>query len=255
MDWAFRCEYENKKHWYGAFITLTYSDDNVPYTTNSEGEIIQTLVKKDFQLFMKRLRKEQSKVSQEKIRFFACGEYGGKTLRPHYHALIWGVLPEVKKKIDTIWNLGYVTIGNIESHSIRYVTNYMMKKNVENPRGSQKYFTLMSRKPGIGFGYVEDNRSYYDFHEEDRLITDAVPEERPFLNRYYTSHLKRSQGALKQFREAKELHFNKKRSEQYMNAELHEPLDPLGWIKKQKQERSKASERKQKFNNQNKNRI
>jgi hypothetical protein len=36
---------------------------------------------------MKRLRK---KIQPLKIRFFHCGEYGDKTRRPHYHALIFG---------------------------------------------------------------------------------------------------------------------------------------------------------------------
>jgi hypothetical protein len=30
------------------------------------------------------------KISPLKIRFFHCGEYGDKTRRPHYHALIFG---------------------------------------------------------------------------------------------------------------------------------------------------------------------
>jgi hypothetical protein len=40
-----------------------------------------------FQKFMKRLR---DRIKPLKIRFFHCGEYGDKTRRPHYHALIFG---------------------------------------------------------------------------------------------------------------------------------------------------------------------
>jgi hypothetical protein len=32
----------------------------------------------------------KKKISPLKIRFFHCGEYGDKTRRPHYHALIFG---------------------------------------------------------------------------------------------------------------------------------------------------------------------
>jgi hypothetical protein len=32
----------------------------------------------------------RKKISPLKIRFFHCGEYGDKTRRPHYHALIFG---------------------------------------------------------------------------------------------------------------------------------------------------------------------
>ena len=47
-----------------------------------------SLRKRDFQLFMKRLRK---KYSDDRIRFYACGEYGSETFRPHYHAILFGL--------------------------------------------------------------------------------------------------------------------------------------------------------------------
>ena len=49
---------------------------------------MQTLRKRDYQLFMKRLRKA---FPNDKIRFYAAGEYGPKTLRPHYHAILFGL--------------------------------------------------------------------------------------------------------------------------------------------------------------------
>ena len=75
------------------FVTLTYDDFHIPkayYPDPETGEVhtSYTLCKRDFQLWMKRLRK---KFSDDKIRFFACGEYGGQTKRPHYHAIVFGL--------------------------------------------------------------------------------------------------------------------------------------------------------------------
>lgn len=68
------------------FITLTYNNEHLPH--NDLG--YETLQKKDLQLFFKRLR---SLLDNENLihslRYLACGEYGSKTKRPHYHILLW----------------------------------------------------------------------------------------------------------------------------------------------------------------------
>ena len=66
-----------------SFVTLTYNNDNLPYNENA---ILPTLRKKDLQMFFKRLR---SRI--DKIKYFACGEYGDVTQRPHYHMILCGV--------------------------------------------------------------------------------------------------------------------------------------------------------------------
>ena len=78
-QWAVRCCHESSLHIYNCFITLTYDPEHLP----DDG----SLDIKHFQKFMKRLR---DKLHPLRIRFFHCGEYGDKTRRPHYHALIFG---------------------------------------------------------------------------------------------------------------------------------------------------------------------
>ena len=73
------------------FCTFTYDDDHVPrsyYPDPETGEAIPslTLCKRDFQLLMKRIRR---RFPDDHIRFFACGEYGSQTFRPHYHAIVF----------------------------------------------------------------------------------------------------------------------------------------------------------------------
>ena len=92
-QWANRCMLELQYHDSSYFVTLTYNEEHVPrsYYGNPEtGEALPslTLCKRDFQLFMKRLRK---RFSDDTIRFFMCGEYGPTTFRPHYHAILFGL--------------------------------------------------------------------------------------------------------------------------------------------------------------------
>lgn len=92
-QWANRCMLELQYHDSAYFVTLTYNEEHVPvsyYSDPETGEAFPsyTLRKRDFQLFMKRLRK---RFSNDTIRFFACGEYGPETMRPHYHAILFGL--------------------------------------------------------------------------------------------------------------------------------------------------------------------
>ncbi len=80
--WAIRCVHEALLYVDNCFITLTYDEANLP-ANNS-------LCKRDFQLFMKRLRKS---FPFDDIRFFAAGEYGDNTARPHYHAILFNFTP------------------------------------------------------------------------------------------------------------------------------------------------------------------
>lgn len=95
-QWAARCVLESQLYKKNCFVTLTYNEANVPEN--------QTLIKKDWQLFIKRVRKEFG----VGIRYYMCGEYGevckicglNKTQckcekyipglgRPHYHACLF----------------------------------------------------------------------------------------------------------------------------------------------------------------------
>lgn len=94
-QWANRCMLEAQYHpkdtvW---FATITYNNKYVPKVTSVDpdsGKEVPalTLKKRDFQLWMKRLRRA---FPDDKIRFFAAGEYGSETFRPHYHAILFGL--------------------------------------------------------------------------------------------------------------------------------------------------------------------
>lgn len=188
-DWANRCMLEAQYHESNYFITITYNDDNIPtgeYIDKETGEIKEShsLQKRDFQLFMKRLRKNYQ--YDNKIRFFASGEYGDQTARPHYHMIAFGLkLDDLKlyKKskhgfdyytsdfLDSCWKKGFVIVTNISWDTCAYVARYVMKK--QNGQNFEIYddfnispeFSLMSRKPGIARQYLDDHPEIYDYDE------------------------------------------------------------------------------------------
>ncbi len=159
-DWALRCIEELKKSENGYFLTLTYSDENLRTVETPWNSLQSTLEKRDVQLFMKRLRKK----TEKKVRFFMCGEYGEKTLRAHYHMLIFNIPEEwieIKRGklrstvIERTWGLGQIHVGLITEASAAYVRQYTAKKQKEDlvfyeNFGLEKPFINMSRNPGIG---------------------------------------------------------------------------------------------------------
>lgn len=129
------------------FITLTYDPEHYP----EDG----LLKKRDVQLFFKRLRKRCGQ-----CRYVICGEYGKKTFRPHYHAIIFG-FGGSEKDIRECWSQGFIVVGTVTPASCAYVCKYISKRY--DPvwqerlefKGLTPEFSLMSRRPGIGFPAVE----------------------------------------------------------------------------------------------------
>lgn len=101
------------------FITLTYDEDHLP------GD--QSVDVSELQRFFKRLRKS---LGDRKIRYFAAGEYGDNTGRPHYHAIIFGLSLRFDDRpfVTNAWRLGRVHFGTVTPDSIRYVAQYVDKK-------------------------------------------------------------------------------------------------------------------------------
>lgn len=179
--WATRMMLELPYHEHSYFVTLTYNDDNLPIGDKG----LPTLVPEHVQLFMKRLRKEQSKWTDKKIRFFLAGEYGEKKGRPHYHMILYGFEPPegdlvflsmskfgdpyyTSVTINKCWQYGYNLVAGVTWKSCAYVARYIMKKQtgegaqVYEDHGIKPEFVRMSRKPGIG-------KFYYDEHAKDML--------------------------------------------------------------------------------------
>lgn len=152
--WTHRMMLEGYKHDASAFITLTYSDENLPYVETSDG-CIPTLCKRDVQLFLKRLRKRIVHHFSDigRFRYYMCGEYGPQTNRPHYHGILFGVDAGCADWINRDWSLGMTSVFPATTETMQYVAGYVTKKVVKvrtKKDARVPEFSLMSRKPGIG---------------------------------------------------------------------------------------------------------
>lgn len=137
-DWSVRLLDESSCWEQSSFITLTYSDDTVPVTNCGKA----SLIKSDLQKFFKRLRR----ALPSPIKYFACGEYGPTTKRPHYHAIVFGLSPSDLEIVRKEWSLGFVTVESVNIERIKYVCGYVEKKMFYNPRDNfnQGYGCLVS---------------------------------------------------------------------------------------------------------------
>lgn len=178
--WAIRVAHEWRCHDDSCFVTLTYNDDFLP-DRNS-------LRKDDFQKWMKRIREY---VKPQKLRYFACGEYGGKTGRPHYHAIIFNFREEDRPLLEKSWTSGFVTIDEVNLARCNYITGYVLKKQL-GKKGKEFYeevgiepeFVLMSRRPGIGMNFLEKFEEYFSKHAYIQEKGHKYP-----LPRYYEEKL------------------------------------------------------------------
>lgn len=125
--WTHRILLESFLHASSVFVTLTYNDQHLP----ADG----CLVPGHLQLWLKRIRKS---LAPERVRFFACGEYGGTTWRPHYHLAMFGMRGcangstnynlrgEVEcclacSRVSETWGYGRVQLAPLTGQSAGYI--------------------------------------------------------------------------------------------------------------------------------------
>lgn len=193
--WAIRCMHESQLHDHSYFATLTYSPENLPENSS--------LNKEHLTLFWKRYRKKY-----DKIRYYASGEYGDTTFRPHYHALIFGHrLPDLihysdshsgalytSPSLDSLWGLGNCMIGDVTFESASYVARYTAKK-ITGEEGKAYYalrgiippYAVMSRRPGIGGAWFDKFNT--DVYPHDEIVVRGLYTTTP--PRYYDEQLKK----------------------------------------------------------------
>jgi len=152
-EWGLRCHFELKENEKNCFITLTYDEEHNP----------KILWKPEVQKFIKRLRKS---IEPNKIKYFACGEYGDQRLRPHFHIVIFGHDFEDKqfvklsksekaiyysKELETLWPYGMSTVQEANVNTVRYSAKYSMKQKKNLPEELQEFpeFNIMSQNLGI----------------------------------------------------------------------------------------------------------
>lgn len=163
--WSHRIELEASLYEDNTFLTLTYDDKHLPKSGSLEPKALQD--------FVKRLRRYHEPLS---LRYFACGEYGDLSERPHYHAIVFN-FPTCERlettynkegkitccrqcrNVEKIWLRGRVQLARVSEQSVRYVCGYVVKKMTHrlDPRlhGREPEFSRMSLNKGIGYQAME----------------------------------------------------------------------------------------------------
>lgn len=190
-EWATKgfCEGECWKN--KCFITLTYAPKHLPEDRKLRRSDIQKFWKDlRYHLYKQTKRTKKQKVdlwnernhmeeiysnpiedmfgpnSRRKnrfpIRYINCGEYGPKTKRPHYHAIIFNFMPTdmrrvmrdrrghwvyTSNKLSKIWDKGYVCVELANVHTCAYVARYSTKKYDRSPEEQKR----MKEKKQIEF--------------------------------------------------------------------------------------------------------
>lgn len=155
-EWSYRLFAELKLSSTAHFLTLTYDESNQPWM-DSEVGTLPTLCKSDVQLFTKRLRFLNSSLTRDSVRYYTVGEYGTITNRPHYHAIMFNVHDSCIQDIESVWKAGAVHIGDVTEASIHYTTKYVINRPGVYT-GREPPFAVMSRRPGIGAGYLTPDK-------------------------------------------------------------------------------------------------
>lgn len=206
--WANRITLEASQYKDNTFMTLTYSDENLPPEMSLDPLALT--------LFLKRLRKWYDTQYGKKLRYYGVGEYGDQSQRPHYHLAVFG-FPNCERgrtvqrrnsgcctycdTVSNLWGFGRVELAPLEPGSASYVAGYVTKKLTakDDPRleGRHPEFARMSNRPGIGAGVMDDIASGI---MELELEFDDVPEvirvgKRKYpLGRYLRRNLRKKLG-------------------------------------------------------------
>lgn len=147
------------------FYTLTYNDDNLP-TFND----FPCFNYKDIDHFLSRLREQ---IGYGKLNYFISSEYGGKTHRPHYHALFFVVgvdKYDFYEAVEKTWQNGFIYAGRNKGEvdsddAVKYCAKYVNKDY------GFEYF-ISDKKSFIDIDYLvkkynkenNDGKSFKNFH-------------------------------------------------------------------------------------------
>lgn len=195
-QWAVRCMHEASLHDLNCFITLTYRD------------FVWSLVYRDFQLFIKRLR---SKFKSVRFGFYMSGEYSEINSRAHFHACLFGLdfpdrvylrtTPAGSKLyrsaiLESVWTHGFSSVGEMNFASAAYCARYCMDKlcdgspetgilEILDPDSGEVYkrvkeFSRMSLRPAVGKNWFAKFRS--DVYPSGKVVVNGVEARAP---KYY----------------------------------------------------------------------
>lgn len=187
-QWASRMECEAKYSKSTFFLSLTYSDDHLPFVSDcGVSTDIMTLNKHHYSNFLKKLRKELP----FKIRFFGVGEYGKESGRPHYHFIIYCPVfinrNKFRQYVSKCWRFGFNTVKDANVQRFYYIAKYCTKDTVGHP-AAEKPFQSCSQKPPIGYQFFRANNDLYRNPSVNYMVSPTF--RKCSLPRSFENHIK-----------------------------------------------------------------
>lgn len=201
------------------FVTLSYDTDHVPISKagfmslSSKGAIpavpkikgkrTPTLLDSGhLQKWFKEIRKDNPN-----MKYYACGEYGGKTFRPHYHVMLYNVeldtLTNIVKNVVLqnkelylngqyhhhcpTWKHGHITIGTFNEKTVRYTLKYCSKpKKIPMFQRDDRIpeYALMSKNLGSNY-LTEEMKKWHKADLLNRMYIPLQDDKLIALPRYY----------------------------------------------------------------------
>lgn len=200
--WSFRLIQQGEVATSSLFVTLTYNTDTVPITPNGYMNLSRPSriphpkkpgkwkqVDSDLQAFFKRLRYYEKR---NDIKYYACGEYGEKKSRPHYHIILFNA--SIQNVLNS-WKLGEVHLGTVSDASIGYTLKYMSKigRIPEHANDDRlKEFAVMSK--GLGSEYLnEETKQWHKADLTKRAYLPLKDGKKACMPRYYKDRIYNSQ--------------------------------------------------------------
>lgn len=158
------------------FVTLTYDDDHVPRTV--EGDV--TLDRKDLKRYIRRATEQCGP-----FRYYAVGEYGDNTRRPHYHMALFPRHNSQSAFITGEWQRGYTSTYPMAASRAAYLAKYTVKKLTDDSDerlkdGQEPEFRTSSINPPIGSAFVSALVRAYRSRAGQKLIAERGDVERSF---------------------------------------------------------------------------
>lgn len=198
--WSHRIMLEAGMYEDNAFVSLSYDDEHLPRVSESDPR--GNLSPEDLRNFLKRLRARFFDETGRRFRFYAAGEYGDETQRPHYHLAmfsfplcergrtlrrpgsdrpLWAECCDWCRMVGEVWARGDIDIGDLNESSAQYVAGYVMKKMTDKEdirlEGRHPEFPRMSNRPGIGADAMHDVASVvleFDLVEKQGDVPSAL---------------------------------------------------------------------------------
>lgn len=208
LEWATRVTHELETTGLGCFITLTINEESMirrGFHYKGEWHPPFSIYKRSLQKFFKRLRKAtaidvpdpdtgRTKKVYQKFRYLACGEYGEKLGRPHYHICLlgydfadkfyWRQSPSGhpcyrSPLLERVWSIngnpiGHAEIGELNFQTAAYTARYTLAKKPHSEDYQHAY----------GYNQETGEILFSHVHPEFLLMSKGIGKD--WWNRYRT---------------------------------------------------------------------